>query len=62
MHAVAAKAVCFGEALRPDFKEYGHQVVANARALAGRLEEQGIRVVSGGTDNITTLLLKCSSE
>jgi glycine hydroxymethyltransferase len=51
MHAIAAKAVCFGEALQPSFKEYGHQIVANARALAATLEEAGLRIVSGGTDN-----------
>jgi glycine hydroxymethyltransferase len=51
MHAIAAKAVCFGEALQPSFKEYGHQIVANARALAASLEEAGLRIVSGGTDN-----------
>ncbi|MEX2599256.1 MAG: serine hydroxymethyltransferase, partial [Dehalococcoidia bacterium] len=51
MHAVAAKAVCFGEALQPEFKQYGHQVVANAKALAGTLEQAGLRIVSGGTDN-----------
>jgi glycine hydroxymethyltransferase len=66
MHAVAAKAVCFGEALRPDFKDYGHQVVANARALAARLEEQGLRLVSGGTDNHLMLVdlraLECTGQ
>jgi glycine hydroxymethyltransferase len=66
MHAVAAKAVCFGEALQPDFKDYGHQVVANARALAGRLEEQGVRLVSGGTDNHLMLVdlraLDCTGQ
>jgi glycine hydroxymethyltransferase len=51
MHAIAAKAVCFGEALKPDFKAYATQVVANASALAARLGERGVRVVSGGTDN-----------
>jgi glycine hydroxymethyltransferase len=51
MHVIAAKAVCFGEALKPDFKEYQKQVVANARAMASRLTEHGFRVVSGGTDN-----------
>ncbi|MCH7481399.1 MAG: serine hydroxymethyltransferase [Chloroflexi bacterium] len=50
MHAVAAKAVCFGEALAPSFKEYGQAVVANARAMAEGLEAGGLRVVSGGTD------------
>ncbi len=51
MHVVAAKAVCFGEALRPEFRDYAAQIVANARALAARLQERGLRVVSGGTDN-----------
>ena len=51
MHIVAAKAVAFAEALRPDFRDYAHQVVENARALAASLEEHGLRVVSGGTDN-----------
>ena len=51
MHAIAAKAVCFGEALQPDFAAYGHQVVANARAMAAALEGEGLRIVSGGTDN-----------
>ena len=51
MHAIAAKAVCFGEALQPSFKAYGHQIVANARALSTGLEENGLRIVSGGTDN-----------
>ncbi|MEX2430694.1 MAG: serine hydroxymethyltransferase [Dehalococcoidia bacterium] len=51
MHAVAAKAVCFGEALQPEFKQYGHQVVANAKTMAAALEQAGLRIVSGGTDN-----------
>ena len=51
MHVIAAKAIAFGEALRPEFKAYAHQVVANARALADSLQEQGIAIVSGGTDN-----------
>jgi glycine hydroxymethyltransferase len=51
MHAIAAKAVCFGEALKPDFKVYAKQVVVNAKALAARLMERGLRLVSGGTDN-----------
>ncbi len=56
MHVVAAKAVAFGEALRPDFKEYAHRVVENARALAASLEANGLRVVSGGTDNHSMLV------
>ena len=51
MHVIAGKAVCFGEALRPDFKTYARQVVQNAAALAGALGEKGYRLVSGGTDN-----------
>jgi glycine hydroxymethyltransferase len=55
-HVIAAKAVAFGEALQPGFRTYARQVVANARALAGRLQERGIAVVSGGTDNHIVLL------
>jgi glycine hydroxymethyltransferase len=51
MHAIAAKAVCFGEALKPEFKDYARQVVLNAKALAKRLMERELRLVSGGTDN-----------
>lgn len=51
VHIIAAKAVAFGEALREDFKEYQRQVLANAKALASELQEQGLRLVSGGTDN-----------
>jgi glycine hydroxymethyltransferase len=51
VHIIAAKAVAFGEALREDFKEYQRQVLKNAKALASELQEQGLRVVSGGTDN-----------
>ena len=51
MHVIAAKAVCFGEALKPGFKEYQAQVVKNARAMSARLAENGYRIVSGGTDN-----------
>lgn len=51
MHIIAAKAVCFGEALKPEFKVYQHQTVLNAAALAKALSEQGLRLVSGGTDN-----------
>jgi glycine hydroxymethyltransferase len=51
MHAIAAKAVCFGEALKPEFKVYARQVVLNAKALAKRLMERDLRLVSGGTDN-----------
>lgn len=51
MHIIAAKAVCFEEAQRPEFKEYQGRVVANAKALAKSLMDNGIRLVSGGTDN-----------
>ncbi|WP_419896603.1 serine hydroxymethyltransferase [Roseomonas sp. USHLN139] len=50
-HVIAAKAVAFGEALRPDFRAYAHQVVANAKALAEELVAQGAGIVTGGTDN-----------
>lgn len=50
-HVIAGKAVCFGEALKPEFKEYQHQVVLNAKALAEGLVKRGFRLVSGGTDN-----------
>ncbi|MDR3313803.1 MAG: serine hydroxymethyltransferase [Oscillospiraceae bacterium] len=56
MHIIAAKAVCFGEALRPEFKEYQAQVVRNARALAAGLLQRGVALVSGGTDNHLMLL------
>jgi glycine hydroxymethyltransferase len=55
-HVIAAKAVAFGEALRPEFSSYCQQVVANAQALASRLQQRGIDVVSGGTDNHLVLL------
>jgi glycine hydroxymethyltransferase len=51
MHVIAAKAVGFGEALRPEFRAYATQVIANARTLAFELQRQGFRLVSGGTDN-----------
>lgn len=51
MHIIAAKAVCFGETLKPEFKEYQTQIVKNARVLAETLVEGGFRLVSGGTDN-----------
>jgi glycine hydroxymethyltransferase len=56
MHAIAAKAVCFGEALKPEFKDYAKQVVLNAKAMASRLTERGLRLVSGGTDNHLMLI------
>ena len=51
MHVIAAKAVCFGEALKPEFKAYQQQVVDNAQALAKGLLSRGFDLVSGGTDN-----------
>jgi glycine hydroxymethyltransferase len=55
-HVIAAKAVAFGEALKPEFKQYAQQVVANARALAAVLIERGLAVVSGGTDSHIVLV------
>ena len=51
MHVIAAKAVCFGEALKPEFKTYQHQVKINAAALAKQLMARGYRLVAGGTDS-----------
>ena len=51
MQAIAAKAVCFGEALRPDFADYARQVVDNARTMAAKVSAAGLRLVSGGTEN-----------
>ena len=56
MHVVAAKAVAFKEALQPEFKSYANRIVENARALAASLEENGLRIVSGGTDNHSMLV------
>jgi glycine hydroxymethyltransferase len=56
MHVIAAKAVCFAEAMRPEFKTYAANVVENARALAASLQEQGLDIVSGGTDNHSMLV------
>jgi glycine hydroxymethyltransferase len=56
MHIIAAKAVCFREALQPAFKDYAQQVVANARALAGKIMQEGFRVISGGTDTHLMLI------
>ena len=50
-HVIAAKAVCFGEALKPEFKEYARKIVENAQALAAGLQARGVKLVSGGTDN-----------
>ena len=56
MHTIASKAVCFGEALKPEFKTYQEQIVKNAQALAKTLLEEGFNLVSGGTDNHLMLL------
>ena len=56
MHVIAAKAVAFGEALKPEFKEYSHQIVKNASVLADTLLSRGLELVSGGTDNHLMLL------
>jgi glycine hydroxymethyltransferase len=56
MHIIAAKAVCFREALQPSFKDYARQVVANAKALARKIMDEGFRVISGGTDTHLFLL------
>lgn len=56
MHIIAAKAVCFGEALKPEFKLYGEQIVKNCKALAEGLVSRGHKLVSGGTDNHVLLL------
>ena len=56
MHTIAAKAVCFGEALKPEFKEYGKQTVKNCQALAEGLVKRGNKLVSGGTDNHVLLM------
>ncbi len=50
-HVIAAKAVCFGEALKPEFKTYQEQIVKNAKALAAELQKQGFKILTGGTDN-----------
>ncbi len=55
-HIIAAKAVCFGEALRPEFKEYQAQIIKNAKALEEKLLAEGVQLVSGGTDNHLLLL------
>lgn len=56
MHVIAAKAVALGEALKPEFKEYAKQIIANCKALAEGLTEAGFRLVSGGTDNHLVLV------
>lgn len=61
MHVIAGKAVAFGEALTPEFKAYQEQIVKNAAAMAGELQANGIRLVSGGTDN-HLMLVDCMSK
>ena len=56
MHTIAAKAVCFKEALRPSFRDYNRQIVKNSQAMATVLDDEGLRLVSGGTDNHLILL------
>ena len=55
-HVIAAKAVCFGEALKPEFKEYARKIVENAKALEAELTTRGVKLVSGGTDNHLLLI------
>lgn len=62
MHIIAAKAVCFGEALKPEFKTYGENIAKNAKALADGLTKRGHKLVSGGTDNHVMLLDLSDSE
>ena len=56
MHVIAAKAVAFGEALQPEFKEYAQRIVNNAQAFAEALKAEGLKLVSGGTDNHLVLV------
>ena len=60
-HVIAAKAVCLGEALKPEFKDYARQIVKNAKALENTLRARGVRLVSGGTDNHLLLLDLCDT-
>ena len=62
MHVIAAKAVCLGEALQPEFQEYGRQIISNAQALANGLLKRGVKLVSGGTDNNLMLVDLSDSE
>ena len=61
MHVIAAKAECFSEALKPEFKDYACQIISNAHALAEALKEEGFRIISGGTDNHLMLVDTLSS-
>ena len=60
MHVIAAKAVAFGEALQPEFKEYAKQVIVNAQTLANALQQEGFTIVSGGTDTHVLLVDLCT--
>ena len=62
MHVIAAKAVCLGEALQPEFQGYGRQIISNAQALANGLLKRGVKLVSGGTDNHLMLVDLSDSE
>ena len=62
MHVIAAKAVCLGEAAKPEFKSYQQQVVLNAKALATGLSQRGLSLVSGGTDNHLLLMDLSNTE
>lgn len=62
MHIIAAKAVCLGEALKPEFKDYGRRIVKNAKALAAGLTKRGVKLVSGGTDNHLMMVDLSGSE
>lgn len=65
-HVIASKAVCFGEALKPEFKTYAQNIVTNAKALADGLQSRGVKLVSGGTDNHMMLIdlsdLECTGK
>ena len=61
-HVIAAKAVCFGEALKPEFKDYARKIVENAAAMADELTARGVKLVSGGTDNHLLLVDLTDSE
>ena len=56
MHVIAGKAICLGEALKPEFKAYQEQVVKNAKALSAALIDEGFDILTGGTDNHLCLL------
>ena len=58
MHVIAAKAVCFKEALSSEFKEYAKQIIENAKTLCKKLQDRGFQIVSGGTDNLLKMPLK----